>query len=164
MNDKEIPAYVGKNDISTNKPVERAPSEDFISREDCVLHKGSLTHNGYGQVSYNGKNCRAHRVAWEQEHGKIPKGKIVRHKCDNRSCINVDHLELGTPFENTKDMIERGRMACGESLPQSKLKKGDIPFIRMAKRLITQARLGEMFGVRRETIGEVQRRIRWNHI
>jgi len=112
--------------LPTNKPVEFSDTEYIISQEDYIFHEGYLNHNGYGQKWDNGKDHRAHRLAWEKEYGKIPEGKLVRHKCDNRSCVNVDHLELGNHLDNTRDMIERGRMACGERLPQSKLKNVDI--------------------------------------
>ena len=53
---------------------------------------------------------RAHRVAWEAHNAEpIPEGMIVRHTCDNPACINPEHLVLGTPKDNTHDMLERGR-------------------------------------------------------
>lgn len=52
----------------------------------------------------------AHRLSWEWTHKqKIPKGKLVRHRCDNRLCINPEHLLLGTQQDNIMDMVGRGR-------------------------------------------------------
>lgn len=145
-------------ETTTNQSLDNALSTP------CILHKGYLNHNGYGQQWFEGKDHRAHRLAYEREYGHIPQGKIVRHKCDVRSCINPEHLELGTHADNTKDMMKRGRIKRGEQLPQSKLKEPDIHFIRMMKSIFTQNRLGEIFNVRRETISEIHRGLRWKHI
>jgi hypothetical protein len=53
---------------------------------------------------------RAHRVAWELTFQKeVPRGKVVRHTCDNPVCVNPQHLELGTQLDNVRDRVERGR-------------------------------------------------------
>jgi hypothetical protein len=66
--------------------------------------------NGYGRFGRPGnKHGYAHRVAWEFEHGPIPGGLQVNHRCDVRNCVRPDHLYVGTQFENVVDMIERSR-------------------------------------------------------
>ena len=67
----------------------------------------ALEANRWGQRTINRKTRLAHRVAWEEVHGPIPDGLVVRHKCDNRACINVDHLELGTHKDNRHDAARR---------------------------------------------------------
>jgi HNH endonuclease len=62
---------------------------------------------GYGQFSQNGAKTPAHRIAWIFEYGSIPKKKWVLHECDNKPCVR--HLFLGTPSDNTHDMISKGR-------------------------------------------------------
>lgn len=64
---------------------------------------------GYGQIKDNGKGRRAHRVAHETFVGEIPEGLQVLHHCDNPPCINPEHLYLGTPADNGRDMAVRGR-------------------------------------------------------
>ena len=60
-------------------------------------------------ASFNSKNRYLHQLSYEAHFKKIPHGMVIRHKCDNPSCFNPDHLILGTKKDNTKDMIKRGR-------------------------------------------------------
>lgn len=76
----------------------------------CWIWNSSCFHNGYGQYTLKRKGYRAHRVAYEISHGKIPKNKIACHKCDNPACVNPQHLFLGSPKDNTDDMISKGRL------------------------------------------------------
>lgn len=73
--------------------------------------------NGYGQFGVgDGRWDRAHRVAWRLVHGEIPEGMCVLHTCDNRRCVNPNHLYLGTKKSNAQDRERRGRSnhATGE--------------------------------------------------
>jgi len=140
--------------ISSHHSLQRALAEH--TGEGCLLWVGAQTWAGYGTLRANGKNYRAHRLAYEETYGSLLGGDIVRHSCDVRLCFNPRHLLLGTQADNMKDKVERGRVKCGEDIIQSKLKEGDIPFIRMVKGLITQLRLGEMFNVNRSTISQIQ--------
>lgn len=76
----------------------------------CWPWIGAVSDTGYGKVRLDsGKAGRAPRVAYEMTCGAIPPGHEIRHKCDNRLCINPAHLETGTRFDNMRDMVERGR-------------------------------------------------------
>jgi hypothetical protein len=81
----------------------------------CIEWAKSRYRNGYGAASIgNGRMGYAHRVAWEQANGPIPAGMLVLHRCDNRPCVNVEHLFLGTQQDNMDDMWSKGRGATGE--------------------------------------------------
>ncbi len=87
---------------------------DKVSKTDgCWLWNGMRTHSGYGRFRIGGKICRAHRIAWELVYGTIPEGIFVLHKCDNRVCVNPEHLFLGSHNDNMKDMVKKNRQATG---------------------------------------------------
>ncbi len=92
---------------------------------DCWNFKGAL-RSGYGAIKYNGKICGAHRVSFEITNGKIPDGLLVCHKCDNKKCVNPEHLFLGTYKDNMQDCLKKGRMVIPVAIERH-FKKGDYP-------------------------------------
>lgn len=82
----------------------------------------ATTSNGYGVFVFKNKTLNASRAAWICENGPIPEGMCVCHNCpsgDNRKCINVKHMFLGTHQENTDDMIAKGRDNYGGKKKES---------------------------------------------
>lgn len=75
----------------------------------CLLWTGAKTSSGYGHRRFSGRLWLVHRLAWTLEHGEIPEGMLVCHRCDVRTCYRLDHLFLGTHQDNTRDMIRKGR-------------------------------------------------------
>jgi hypothetical protein len=76
----------------------------------CWLWIGGKDKDGYGKFKWvNGKDERAHRFSWLFFRGPIPESLFVLHKCDNTSCVNPDHLFLGTHAMNMGDKKEKGR-------------------------------------------------------
>jgi len=74
----------------------------------CWHFTGSISTTGYGKIGYAGKVMLAHRLSFMFFRGEI-NNLMVLHSCDNRKCVNPDHLFLGTAKDNTRDMIEKGR-------------------------------------------------------
>lgn len=87
--------------------------------------------SGYVYLWRNGVgNIAAHRYVYEMWIGEIPDGMVVMHKCDNRICINPDHLTLGTQEDNMHDCTDKNRRPLGDRNGQSKLTWDDVWVIR----------------------------------
>lgn len=82
---------------------------DIRESAECWPWEGPRSPNGYGQVSCAGDKRSAHRLSYEIFNGPIPAGMVVRHVCDNPSCVNPEHLLLGSKADNSRDMMMRGR-------------------------------------------------------
>src|SRR5580765_7764248 len=76
---------------------------------DCWEWTGSKSSNGYGLFMQPPSRIRAHRFAYSMLRGEIPRGKWVLHRCDNRACVNPDHLFIGDNTANVRDMHRKGR-------------------------------------------------------
>lgn len=81
---------------------------------ECISH--CKDDFGYTRIFVNGKHQRLFRYLYEQKYGKIPKGMVIRHKCDNSYCCNINHLEIGTVLDNINDMKERNRFYNGQNV------------------------------------------------
>ena len=147
-------------------------SKRFWSKVETSPHcwnwLGSLTYNGYGRFSLTAKKgLRAHRFAFEDFYGEIPKGLQVCHHCDNPKCVRPDHLFLGTMKENVDDRERKGRgdgkNRRGEKHPYSKLTENDVYGIRRLYQFggISQDKLAEKFGVSQSQIWRIVHGKNW---
>lgn len=81
----------------------------------CIEWQGRKSFDGYGRVWFRGAEIGAHRVSYIMAIGEIPDGLYVCHTCDNRLCVNPEHLWLGTHIDNMNDMRSKGRGVGGEN-------------------------------------------------
>jgi hypothetical protein len=156
-----------RQEISKQRLKARFWSKTKIGKKnDCWEWAHSFRKGvGYGQFSYYGYAEFAHRVAWLLTNGPIKKGLQVLHKCDNRKCVNPNHLFLGTQRENIHDMINKKRDALfGDRNPSAKLTKKAVLEIRKIRKTqkITIRRIAELYGVSYTTIWQILHKERWS--
>ena len=125
---------------------------------NCISHK-STPPRLYPQASHNSKPQSVARHIYEACFGEVPNGLVVRHKCDNRKCINPEHLELGTPQDNMNDMVERGRSVAhfGINNGRSKYSVELINEIRLLEGIETSKQVAEKYGISDRYIRDI-----WN--
>jgi len=117
----------------------------------------------YGRLG----NKKAHRVSYEMHFGKIPKGIYVCHSCDNPSCVNPEHLFLGTQKQNMLDMVRKGRQnkAKGSKHGNAKLTEEIVNKIRNDYKIIRSTRkLAKIYNISRSSIKFIVQYVSWRHI
>lgn len=121
----------------------------------CTSHK--QFPNGYYAICRNGIPDYIHRVIWAYYNRTIvPDGLCVLHKCDKPSCINPEHLFIGTHQDNMDDKVRKGRQQKGEEIHNARLTTPDIVVIRARVRAgETQKNIADDYGVDRITINDV---------
>lgn len=123
------------------------------------------TRAGYGAFKFNGRVDGAHRVSWIINNGPIPDGLFVCHTCDNRKCVNPNHLFLGTQSDNMKDAMNKGRIVVPVGTP---FQDGHLPVNRvlsdvvvraikleLTTKKLTQLKISEKFDTKHQTIKDI---------
>jgi hypothetical protein len=145
------------------------------SNGGCVEWTGHKVSGGYGVMGLHGRRTvLVHRVAYALKYGPIPDGMFVLHRCDNRLCINPDHLFIGTKGDNNADRDSKGRTARGEvvarskrgsSNPHSRLTEELVIAIRaMAARGMKQSEIAKAMKIDQGHVSAIIHRKKWSHL
>lgn len=137
-----------------NPSFDEMRSRTTFDEHGCWNWDRYVQSNGYGKLTVNRKTHFAHRLMYAIAIGCIPKDMDVCHKCDNRRCINPDHLFLGTRKENMQDAVRKGRQAKGFMLPQTKITElVAAHIVEMAKAGRPYEAIAQQFGICRQHAG-----------
>lgn len=147
---------------------------------ECWPYLEASDKDGYGVFTPKHQSMRAHRFAYEVAVGPIPRGVVVRHRCDNPPCCNPAHLEPGTVADNNADAVRRGRTASGDrnfahrhpellkrgtAHPNAKLNDQAVREIRAA--LVggeTQRAIAARYGVDQQIVRRIGCGQLWRHV
>lgn len=146
----------------------------------CWTWTASRKRKGYGAMGFRGRVWTAHRISWTLFVGEIHPDMHVLHRCDNKSCVNFDHLFLGTNADNVADATAKGRQnpgpamewwaahperrQRGENAGTVKLSEVQVREIIALKGKEQQRPTARRYGVTQALISKIQRRELWAHL
>lgn len=135
MNEKQIIAFwkkVDKSDVNS-----------------CWNWTAFIDRYGYGRLNIDSSMKKAHRLSFELHIGNIPHGLHVCHKCDNRKCVNPNHLFIGSNFDNHIDAMNKGRRK-GKFVAENTIKR-----IKIVGDILPVKDLSKIFGLNHNTIRNI---------
>mgnify|MGYP001561025647 CR=1 FL=1 len=160
----------------THKKFERTPNGTSIEERlknkskynpenACIEWISTMFNNGYGQITINRVKKSAHVASWEFHNKKSANGYFIMHKCDNKKCINPEHLMLGTNSLNQKDKILKNRQAKGTDFPSAKLNDDKVREIhKLLNSGMKQTEIAKIYNIDQSIISEIKSGKRWKHV
>lgn len=125
--------------------------EDRGYETPCWIWQRSIDLYGYGTIQRDGHHVHAHRLIYEETHGKVGSKHDVHHRCENKACVRPDHME----------MLEK---ATHHRLHKCKLTDEEVMEIHRLKGVIPQTEIAARFGVSRTAISAIHTRRHYGHI
>lgn len=133
----------------------------------CWLWTGAIKNQfGHGAFKLGSRASKveySHRQSWVMHKGPIPDGLCVCHSCDVPSCVNPDHLFLGTQADNMKDKVLKGRQLSGSKTYVAKIDESIAKQIKQQKSTPTRL-LASMFGISRQSVADIVYGRTWKHV
>lgn len=152
--------------IEKIKRAEMVLNDHVIKKNGCWGWTGSIA-KGYGNLTFEQRPMKAHRVSWMVHHGIIPGKKWVLHACDNTLCTNPEHLFLGTPKDNWDDMVSKGRRIFkkGSECSWAKLTERKVRNIKkLLLKKVSCAHIAKKYKVGKGTIEDIKSGKNWKHV
>lgn len=127
-----------------------------MSSCDCVISKNDWDKKGYPRITVDGKKVFLHGEVYRRTRGAIPLNMCVCHRCDTPSCINPDHLFLGTITENNKDRDLKGRQAAGDRHGRTVIPNAMLPYVRhMHAQGVSVIAIARAYGAGNATVSRI---------
>lgn len=146
---------------------QRFEEKFFISEFGCWVWKAKNKNGGYGVIHIGsrvtGRWHYAHRISWQIYRGDI-NGMDVLHKCDNPSCVNPDHLFLGTQADNNLDRDRKGRHIALRGSKNGMSRLNDEKVLLIRKSTLSSISLSKKILIDPSTIRKIRRRELWGHV
>lgn len=134
----------------------------------CWNWIGSSRGIGYGRLKHQSKTWAAHRLSYTVFVGPITEGLWVCHRCDNPSCINPDHLFLGTPLDNNQDMVCKNRNKSCPGVLNGTATLNEEQVLEIARLAKTgeykYKDIGDLYGVSATCVGQINRKESWKYL
>lgn len=143
--------------------IKKAFEDKYIEHPNgCWYWMAAVRPDGYGAFNCRDATVQAYRASWRIYKGPLPDGLMLRHTCDERLCVNPNHLIPGTHADNMRDMVERNRQTFGEKNPQAFLTEEKVKAIHADPR--TQSEIAEAYGVTTSTVSTIKTGSTWKHL
>lgn len=143
------PNYI---EIMKNNLINRSKKNE----KGCLEWQGTKHRQGYGYIRFQKKNILTHRLSWKLFKGDLDDSVLVCHHCDNPSCINPDHLFLGTYKDNNQDRAKKKRNNTSPYAYTRKLKYDQVLEIRkLSEKGIVQKKIAKRFNVNQQCISKI---------
>lgn len=130
-----------------------------MQKSECVLWQNAVNSSGYGVTWQNGRQEYAHRIV-----AGAKKGEVVLHKCDNKLCVNPEHLEIGSHKKNSEDMVKKNRQAKGVDAGNSKLAEVDVLLIRDLQGAASSRAVAKAFKISKTNVLDIWSKKIWKHL